>query len=205
MFVMIAWLYLNRILKYCKRCTVMLFSVFCAILLWGKIMAAVRFSIVAVVRTIRLCVDDRCRLFGGPMLQLLRYARWHRSGFASRCWYKGDRRKLSRARKLRDITLDLRHRLQSRTRKKLLGTSAEQMMRAAALERTFAPKVVHIYRSPSTLTPVPASRVVRSRCSDFYQAGAAIGLIWCGLGGIGAIFLPQKIDNKSLNSVTVHL
>ena len=53
--------------------------------------------------------------------------------------------------------------------------------------------------------PVPASRVARLRCSDFYQAGAAIGLIWCGLGGIGAIFLPQKIDKKSLNSVTVHL
>ena len=50
-------------------------------------------------------------------------------------------------------------------------------------------------------------RVARSRCSDFYhyQAGAAIGLIWCGLGGNGAIFLPQKIDKKSLNSVTVHL
>ena len=158
-------------------------------------MGAVRFSIVAALRMIRLCVDDRCRpLFGGPMLQLLRYARWHRSGFASRCWCKGDRRKLSRARKLRDITLDLRHRLQSRTRKKLLGTSAEQMMRTAALEFAFATKVG--YRSPSTLTPVPASRVARSRCLDFYQAGAAIGLIWCGLGGIRAIFLPQKIDKK---------
>ena len=33
--------------------------IFCAILLWGKIMAAVRFSIVAVLRAIRLCVDDR--------------------------------------------------------------------------------------------------------------------------------------------------
>ena len=31
--------------------------IFCAILLWGKIMAAVRFSIVAVLRTIRLCVE----------------------------------------------------------------------------------------------------------------------------------------------------
>ena len=61
-----------------------------------------------------------------------------------------DMRKLSRARKLRDITLDLRHRLQSRTRKKLLGTSAAwQMMRTAALELAFATKVV--YRSPSTL------------------------------------------------------
>ena len=60
------------------------------------------------------------------------------------------------------------------------------------------------YRRPSTLTPVPASRVARSRCSDFYQAGAAFGLIWCGLGGIGAIFLPQKNRQKSLNSVTVH-
>ena len=41
--------------------------IFCAILLWGKIMAAVRFSIVAVLRTIRLCVDDLCRLFSGPV------------------------------------------------------------------------------------------------------------------------------------------
>ena len=53
------------------------------------------------------------------------------------------------------------------------------------------------YLRPSTLTPVPASRVARSRCSDFYQAGAAIGLIWCGLGGIGAIFLPQKNRQKN--------
>ena len=177
--------------------------IFCAILLWGKIMAAVRFSIVAELRTIRLCVDNRCRLFGGPMLQLLRHARWHRSGFASRCWCKGDRRKLSRARKLRDVTLDLRHRLQSRTRKRLLGTSAEQddekqLLLSSPLQR-------RSYRSPSTLTPFPASRGSRSRCSDFYEAGAAIGLTWCGLGLIGAIFLPQKNRQKSLNSVTVHL
>ena len=52
------------------------------------------------------------------------------------------------------------------------------------------------YRRPSTVNPVPASRVARSRCSDFYQAGAAIGLIWWGLGGIGAIFLPQKNRQK---------
>ena len=91
-------------------------------------MAAVQFSIVAVLCTIRLCVDDRCRLFSGPMLQLLRHACWHRSGspaVVGAC--KGDRRKLwARAKKLRDVTLDLCHRLQSRTRKKLLGTSADQ-------------------------------------------------------------------------------
>ena len=66
---------------------------FCAILLWGKIMAAVRFSMVAVLHTIRLCVDDRLNagssVRGGPMsVQLLRHARWHRSGFASCCWSK---------------------------------------------------------------------------------------------------------------------
>ena len=67
--------------------------IFCAILLWGKIMAAVRFSMVAVLHTIRLCVDDRLdagsSVRGGPMsVQLLRQARWHRSGFASCCWSK---------------------------------------------------------------------------------------------------------------------
>ena len=74
---------------------------------------------------------------------------------------------------------------------------------APDLELAFATKVVS--QAFNSFTPVPASRVARLRCSDFYQAGAAIGLIWCGLGGIGAIFLPQKIDKKSLNSVTVHL
>ena len=75
--------------------------------------------------------------------------------------------------------------------------------RTAALELAFATKVVS--QAFDSFTPVPASRVARLRCSDFYQAGAAIGLIWCGLGRMGAIFLPQKIDKKSLNSVTVHL
>ena len=75
--------------------------------------------------------------------------------------------------------------------------------RTAALELAFATKVVS--QAFDSFTPIPASRVARLRCSDFYQAGAAIGLIWCGLGGIGAIFLPQKTDKKSLNSVTVHL
>ena len=48
---------------------------------------------VAVLHTIRLCVDDRLdtgsSVRGGPMsVQLLRHARWHRSGFASCCWSK---------------------------------------------------------------------------------------------------------------------
>ena len=89
--------------------------------------------------------------------------------------------------------------------KKMLGTSAEQDDEKHVQLLLSSPSQRRSYRRPSTLTPVPASRVARSRCSDFYQTGAAIGLIWCSLGGIGAIFLPQKIDKKSLNSVTVHL
>ena len=50
-----------------SRCSV----IFCDMLLWGQIMAAVRFSIFAVLRTIRLCVDDRldadCLVRGGTM------------------------------------------------------------------------------------------------------------------------------------------
>ena len=58
-------------------------------------MAAVRFSMVAVLHTIRLCVDDRLdagsSVRGGPMsVQLLRHARWHRSGFASCCCKRVD-------------------------------------------------------------------------------------------------------------------
>ena len=87
---------------------------------------------------------------------------------------------------------------------KMLGTSAEQDDEKHVQLLLSSPSQRRSYRRPSTLIPVPASRVVRSRCSDFYQAGAAIGLIWCGLGGIGAIFLPQKKRQKSLNSV-VHL
>ena len=93
-----------------------------------------------------------------------------------------------------------------RTRKKCSVPRQNKMMRNTySCSVLSSPLQRRSYRRPSTLTPVPASRVARSRCSDFYQAGAAIGLIWCGLGGIGAIFLPQKIDKKSLNSVTVHL
>ena len=76
--------------------------------------------------------------------------------------------------------------------------------RTAALELAFATKVVtQAFDSFTPVTPRKPSRAIAML--GFYQAGAAIGLIWCGLGGMGAIFLPQKIDKKSLNSVTVHL
>ena len=84
--------------------------------------------------------------------------------------------------------------------KKMLGTSAEQddkkHVQLLSLELAFATNSKVVHHRPSTLTPVPAGRVARSRCSDFYQAGAAIGLIWCSLGGIGAIFLSQKNRQK---------
>ena len=60
----------------------------------------------------------------------------------------------------------------------MLGTSAEQddekQVQLLSLELALQRRS---YRRPSTLTPVSASRVARSRCSDFYQAGAAIGLM----------------------------
>ena len=64
------------------------------------------------------------------------------------------------ARKLRDVTLDLCHHLQSRTRKILLGTSAEQDDEKQLL--LSPPYQRRLYRRPSTLTPVPASLVARS-------------------------------------------
>ena len=91
-------------------------------------------------------------------------------------------------------------------RGKMLGTSAEQDDEKHVQLLLTSPSQRRLYRRPSNLTPVPASRVARSRCWDIYQSGGAIGLIWCGLGGIGAIFLPQKNrQKKTLNSVTVHL
>ena len=237
-------------------------------------MAAVRYSMVAVLHTIRLCVDDRLdagsSVRGGPMsVQLLRHARWHRSGFASCCWSKRVdlpfclslsislavdtgrshfddntfrvlcRQALMWAPASRGFSclwplfgrpsgtgFD-----ESRSAKRPLastlgectmggvppGKRQNEEKNAWYLGKTrwWEKHVQLLLSSPlqrrslsqafDSFTPVPAIRVARLRCSDFYQAGAAIGLIWSGLGGIGAIFLPQKVDKKLLNNVTAHL
>ena len=87
-----------------------------------------------------------------------------------------------------------------RTRKNAwcLGRTRWWETHTAALELAFATKVVsQAFDSYSRSRNFGASRVARSRCWNFYQAGAAIGLIWCGLGGIGAICLPQKKSTKN--------
>ena len=198
--------------------------IFCAILLWGKIMAAVRFSMVAVLHTIRLCVDDRLDagslVRGRPMsllsVQLLRHERWHRSGFASCCWSKRVDLPICQSLSI-SLAVDTgRSQFADNTfrvlcRQALLWAPASRglVLSLTPVRETFR-NWIWREQSCEEATRIYIGRVydrwvARLRCSDFYQAGAAIGLIWCGLGGIGAIFLPQKIDKKSLNSVTVHL